>query len=53
LNNLALVLLKLGEIDAARKNLIRALEINRKVLGEDNPSTKMVRENLAVLDKQA
>ena len=53
LNNLGLVLRDLGEIDAARAHMSRALEIYRKVLGEDHPSTKTVRKNLASLDKQA
>jgi hypothetical protein len=53
LNNLGRLLQDLGEIDAARAHMCRALEINRTVLGEDHPSTKRVRENLAALDTQA
>ncbi|OPX81961.1 MAG: photosystem I assembly protein Ycf3 [Methanosaeta sp. PtaB.Bin087] len=47
--NLGNVLYKKGNIDGAEKSYKRALEIFRSRLGEDHPTTKLVRENLESL----
>jgi tetratricopeptide (TPR) repeat protein len=48
-NNLSSVLRALGNLPAAKECFERALEIRRKFLGEDHPSTVTVRNNLKSL----
>ena len=39
-----------GRDNEARSNLERALAIREELLGESDPNTQLIRENLAALD---
>ncbi|PKK83050.1 MAG: hypothetical protein CVT49_10475 [candidate division Zixibacteria bacterium HGW-Zixibacteria-1] len=51
-NNLGDVLRDLGDLKGAQPHFRRALDIFRKFLGDEHPSTKIVRENLEIVEKQ-
>jgi hypothetical protein len=53
LGNLGSVIGKLGDMDAARQHLERALRIFLEYLGEKHPSTLNVKRYLEELDKRA
>ncbi|MHC1574770.1 MAG: tetratricopeptide repeat protein [Candidatus Methanogasteraceae archaeon] len=48
-NNLGLILQDLGDLEAAKECVERALAIFQMFLGEDHPSTVTVRSNLESL----
>ena len=49
-NNLGHVLESLGDLKGAKKHYVRALRIFTKYLGEDHPNTKIVKNNLEILE---
>jgi hypothetical protein len=51
-NNLGSVLQDVGDLEGARAHIERALGIFRKFLGEDHPTTVLVRQNLQKLDAE-
>ncbi|MGH9360276.1 MAG: tetratricopeptide repeat protein [Thermoanaerobaculia bacterium] len=52
-NNLGNVLQDLGDLQGARAAAERALGIVEATLGPDHPNTRLVRENLAALEREA
>jgi tetratricopeptide (TPR) repeat protein len=50
-NNLGNVLQDLGDLEGAKAHFERALQILREFLGDEHPTTKLVRGNLESLGK--